>query len=103
MSAPEDPNTNDVDPIEEAATALSAAIERLSARMGSLKQRARDAQDSVDASFSTDEDRARLAAELDASRAREAELEAAVETAATAVDAALAHLTASSGESGEVS
>lgn len=92
MSASDTPSPADEDPIEEAATALSDAIGRLSVRMNTLKRRVHDARRDADASYDTDEDRARLAAALDAARAREAELEEAVETAAQAVDAAIAEL-----------
>jgi len=61
-------------------------------RIDTLARRADSAEKEVDAAQGTDADRARLADALDAARAREAELEAAVETAATAIDAALAEL-----------
>ncbi len=95
MSPSDSPSPVDDDPIEEAAASLAAAVERIAVRMNTLKQRASNAERDVDASHGTDEDRARLAAELDAARAREAELEDAVETAAQAVDAALAELAGS--------
>ncbi len=95
MSSSDSPSPVEDDPIEEAAAALSAAIERIGVRVNTLKRRASDAEADVDASHGTDEDRARLAAALDAARAREAELEAAVETAAQAVDAALSELAVS--------
>ena len=94
MSAPETPPNGEDDPIEEAAASLTAAIGRLSVRLNTLKRRVHDAERDIDASHGTDADRARLADALDAARAREAELEAAVETASDAVDAALSELRA---------
>ncbi len=99
MSASDTPSPAEEDPIEEAATALSEAIGRLNVRMNTLKRRVQDARRDADASYDTDEDRARLAAALDAARAREAELEEAVETAAQAVDAAMAELAGTTSES----
>ena len=100
MSEP-DPNASDAeDPIESSIAALNTAIERVGSRLNALKRRMDAASEEVDAAHDTDEDRARLAADLDQSRAREAELDAAVETAAEAVEAALAELQALAGAEG---
>jgi seryl-tRNA synthetase len=98
----QDPSTGpETDPIEEAAASLSAAIGRVSTRLNSLKRRLDAASDEMSAAHGNDEDRARLADALDASRAREAELNEAVEVAAQAVDAALATLARSGADTAE--
>ena len=60
MSASDTPPTSDEDPIAEAATALSAAIERVSVRLNTLKRRVDSAEQDVDAAQGSDADRARV-------------------------------------------
>lgn len=94
MSVFEPGNGAEDDPIEEAAAALTAALERVSVRVATLSRRIDSAERQAGAAFDTDEDRARLAEALDAARAREAELDAAVETASAALEMALVQLEA---------
>ncbi len=101
MSSSDAPSGSESDPIEEAATSLQAAIARVSQRLESLRQQVEMAHEEADAVHGTDEDRSRLADSLDASLAREQELEAAVETAAKAVEDALAVLGEAPDSNGE--
>ena len=78
---------------EEAARRLDHALSRLEVRMTALAGRAEQANGGL-----FDQDRAHLAAELDASRARERELEAAGQAASEALGHAIAGVRAALGE-----
>jgi hypothetical protein len=71
--------------LEEAARRLDHALSRLEVRMSTLAGQAEQANGGL-----FDQDRSHLAAELDASRARERELEAAGAAASQALGRAIA-------------
>ncbi|MFO1013792.1 MAG: DUF4164 family protein [Caulobacteraceae bacterium] len=75
-------------------SALDLAAKRLERAVAVLEQRlARRLEDAgADAGVAFDQDRAKLAAELDACRAREKELEAAGEEASRALDKAISEI-----------
>jgi hypothetical protein len=77
--------TQDVLSLEEAARRLDHALARLEVRLSALAGQAESANGGL-----FDEDRSHLAAELDASRARERELEAAGQAASQALGRAIA-------------
>jgi hypothetical protein len=78
---------------EEAARRLDQALSRLEVRMSTLAGQAESSNGNL-----FDEDRAQLAAELDASRARERELEAASAAASQALGQAIAGVRAALGD-----
>lgn len=78
---------------EEAARRLDHALSRLEVRMSALVGKAQAANGGL-----FDQDRAQLAAELDASRARERELEAAGQAASQALRHAIAGVRAALGD-----
>ncbi|HZC17722.1 MAG TPA: DUF4164 family protein [Caulobacteraceae bacterium] len=78
---------------EEAARRLDHALSRLEVRMNALAGQAEQANGGL-----FDQDRAHLASELDASRARERELEAASQAASQALDHAIAGVRAALGD-----
>jgi len=73
--------------LDEAVRRLDHAIARLEVRMGALSSQAEGANGGL-----FDEDRAQLAAALDASRGRERELEVAGQAASAALGGAIAEL-----------
>ena len=77
--------TQDVPSLDEAARRLAHALARLEVRLSALAGQAESANGGL-----FDEDRSHLAAELDASRARERELEAAGQAASQALGRAIA-------------
>lgn len=77
--------TQSVASLDEAARRLDHALARLEVRMNALSGQAESANGGL-----FDEDRSHLAAELDASRARERELEAAGQAASQALGRAIA-------------
>ena len=77
--------TQDVPSLDEAARRLDHALARLEVRLSALAGQAESANGGL-----FDEDRSLLAAELDASRARERELEAAGQAASQALGRAIA-------------
>lgn len=79
------------DPIERAAKRLEKAVMRLESRLSRLNGEA-------DAGGLFDEDRSRLAAELDAARGRERELAEAGEQASKALARAIAEIRAALSE-----
>ena len=74
-------------PLESAARALDKAVAKLESRMGGLMSTAK-----AEVGGLFDHDRAQLAAELDAARGRERELQAAGQEAAQALDRAIAEI-----------
>ncbi len=80
--------------------ALDAAITRLDRAMGQLESRVAEALRKAQASAGDlfDQDRAKLASELDLARSRERELEAAGAEAARALGRAIAEIRAALGE-----
>jgi hypothetical protein len=78
---------------EEAARRLDHALSRLEVRVNALVSEAQAANGGL-----FDEDRAQLAAELDASRARERELEAAGKAASQALHEAIVGVRAALGD-----
>ena len=82
-------------------SALELAAKRLDRALGQLEHRLGSAPTSTngEAGGLFDQDRARLAEELDQSRARERELEAAGEQASQALGKAIAEIRAALGES----
>jgi DNA repair exonuclease SbcCD ATPase subunit len=80
------------DPLDAAAARLTAAIAKVERRMADLAGRISMAEADARAARGSDEDRSRLADQLDAARAREAELSAAAEDAGEALDQAMAEL-----------
>jgi hypothetical protein len=88
--------TDETQPIlslDEAARRLDQALSRLEVRMSAL---AGEAESSTEGLF--DQDRAHLAAELDASRARERQLEEAGAAASRALGHAIAGVRAALGD-----
>jgi hypothetical protein len=77
--------TQSVPSLDEAARRLDHALARLEVRLSALAGQAESANGGL-----FDEDRSHLAAELDASRARERELEAAGQAASQALGRAIA-------------
>jgi hypothetical protein len=77
---------------DEAVRRLDHALARLEVRMGALSTQAEGANGGL-----FDEDRAKLAAELDAARGRERELEAAGQAASEALERAIARVRAALG------
>jgi hypothetical protein len=77
--------TQDVPSLDEAARRLDHALAQLEVRLSALAGQAESANGGL-----FDEDRSHLAAELDASRARERELEAAGQAASQALGRAIA-------------
>ncbi len=75
--------------VDDAAKRLERATALLEARVGDLSRRA---QDGAGGAF--DHDRSKLAAELDAARAREHDLQTAGEAASLALDRAIADVRA---------
>jgi len=75
--------------VDAAAKRLERAVAFLEARVGELSRRA---QDGAGGAF--DHDRSKLAAELDAARAREHDLQAAGEAASLALNRAIADVRA---------
>lgn len=73
--------------LDAAARRLDLAVSKLESRMGGMMS---NAKAEVGGLF--DQDRSKLAAELDLSRARERELEAAGQEAAQALDRAIAEI-----------
>lgn len=84
----------DHDPLAEAEARLLAAIGKVEHRMTSLSGRIGEAEGDAQAARHADDDRARLADQLDSARAREAELAAAAEEAGAALDEAMTELKA---------
>lgn len=86
-----------------ATSALEAAARRLERAVNLLEQRQskKVAEAGAEAGGLFDQDRARLAAELDASRAREKALEEAGSQASTALGAAIAEIRAALGHADE--
>ena len=85
--------TQSVASLDEAARRLDHALARLEVRMNALAGQAESANGGL-----FDEDRSHLAAELDASRARERALEAAGQAASQALDRAIAGVRAALGD-----
>ncbi len=81
-------------------SALEIAAKRLDRAVALLEQRQAQSPNSGDSAL-FDQDRARLAAELDQSRAREKELEAAGSQASVALTKAIAEIQAVIAERGE--
>ncbi len=79
--------------LDEAARRLDHALSRLEVRMNALAGQAESANGGL-----FDQDRAHLAAELDASRARERELDAAGQAASQALGHAIAGVRAALGD-----
>ena len=75
--------------VDDAAKRLERAVAFLEARVGELSKRAEDG-----AGGAFDHDRSKLAAELDAARAREHDLQTAGDAASLALDRAIADVRA---------
>ncbi|MEO1039949.1 MAG: DUF4164 family protein [Pseudomonadota bacterium] len=87
VSAPESPSADD--PLDAAAERLDLALGAVEARMRMLSNRLNEARSGVVDAAGHDEDRARLAEALDASRARETELREAAAEASQALGEAI--------------
>ena len=88
---------DDAAALQAAAERLNAALDGLDAEVDALLARLQDGPDS-DGSGSIAQDRARLAAELDAAQARAEMLEDAARDAGRALDAAIAEVRNALGE-----
>ena len=82
------------DPLARASDRLDQAVQSVSRRIQTLEAQLSDAQHTVVATRDSDEDRAKLAASLDEARAREAELNDAVQQATEALDDAMGDIRA---------
>ena len=85
----------------EAGDSIETAARRLERAVVMLEQRLSRLSGEADAGGLFDQDRAKLASELDAARARERELADAGEQASLALGRAIAEIRAALGEQGE--
>ncbi len=85
-------------PFEDSASRLASALDALEARLDRLAPALAGARTHAVEADALMNDRARLAAQLDAAKARERELESAAEQASAALSAAIADVRAALGE-----
>lgn len=85
------PNSAD-DPLLAAVTRLNGALARIEGKTKKLRDRVERAESAAIGARDSDDDRARLADELDNSRAREGELQLAAQEASDALDRAIGEL-----------
>jgi len=80
------------DPLRDAVARLDGAMSRVERVAGRMRARVERAEAAADQARNADDDRARLAEELDLARGREAALHTAAQDASDALDRAIAEL-----------